>query len=117
LTFLVLFLTASRAIAQNQAPSAAFVIRTEGVASAPNPFPSSTQIRYTLPQRVPVVLAVYDVQGRRLVTLVDRTEDPGEYTVTWGGRGDSGLPAASGLYFLRLLAGKEIRVQKAILSR
>jgi len=91
--------------------------RVLSLANAPNPFRASTEVRYTLPQRVPVVLAVYDVQGRRLATLVDQTEDAGEYTVTWDGRGDNGLPAASGLYFFRLLAGKEARVQKAMLSR
>jgi len=87
------------------------------LANAPNPFRASTEVAYTLPARTRVHLTVFDIQGRRVATLADGTEDPGEHTVTWDGRGDNGLPAASGLYFLHLRAGNEARVQKVILSR
>jgi hypothetical protein len=87
------------------------------LASAPNPFRASTDIAYILPERAPVLLTVYDVQGRRVATLVDAVEDAGEHTISWGGRGDDGTLAASGLYFLRLRAGGDTRVLKAILSR
>jgi flagellar hook assembly protein FlgD len=87
------------------------------LAAAPNPFRAATEIAYNLPERGPVVLTVFDVQGRRVATLVDAQEEAGEHSVTWNGRAEDGTPSASGLYFLHLRAGSETRVQKAILSR
>ena len=66
----------------------------------PNPFNPSTTISYALPEEADVRLAVFDVSGRRLRTLVDRAQPAGMYEVHF----DAGhLP--SGLYVYRLEAG------------
>jgi hypothetical protein len=44
--------------------------------SAPNPARSSALIRFTLPAAGPVSLTVYDLQGRRVATLLDRVPQP-----------------------------------------
>jgi len=82
----------------------------------PNPFRSQTQITYSIPGSQHVELVIYDLQGRRIAILVDEDQGPGEYTVSWGGRVDTGM-AASGLYFLRLRAGKATKTQKLMFVR
>ena len=69
--------------------------------NVPNPVRSATLIRFSLRQRMPVSLEVFDLQGRRVETLLDHElQLPGERTVeihTAGWR--------SGVYLYRLRAG------------
>ncbi len=66
----------------------------------PNPFNPATRIRYALPQRASVRLAVYDVQGRLINVLVETDQPAGWHEVTF--EADM-LP--SGVYFYRIEAG------------
>ncbi len=75
-------------------------VKTEssGVAGAtayPNPFSSATIIEYLLRERSSVKIRIYDVMGRQVRSLVDRTEEAGPHSVTLDG---SDLPAGSYLY-------------------
>jgi hypothetical protein len=70
----------------------------------PNPFSGATRVRFYLPEAEPVSLAVYDVSGRRVRRLVERTVDAGWHDVPWAGDTDTGGRAASGVYFCRLEA-------------
>ena len=63
----------------------------------PNPFNPTTSITYYLPQKSNVTLEVFDITGRKVKVLVDRTQAAGKYTVTFDGSGLS-----SGVYFYRL---------------
>jgi hypothetical protein len=68
----------------------------------PNPFNPSTQIKYVLPEESRVVLAVYDVLGQRIATLVDGVQSGGDYAQVWTGHSDTGALVSSGVYFYRL---------------
>ncbi|MCA9753996.1 MAG: S8 family serine peptidase [Gemmatimonadetes bacterium] len=68
----------------------------------PNPFSQNADLVFAVPNRVPVSLVVYDVSGRRVRALVDRTVGAGEYRVAWDGRDESGRAVAPGMYFARL---------------
>ncbi|MCB0304596.1 MAG: T9SS type A sorting domain-containing protein [Calditrichaeota bacterium] len=78
----------------------------------PNPFNPSTRIRFTLPQSVPVTLAVYNALGQEVATLVNRQLPAGEHSITWEARD---LP--SGIYYYRITAGKFRETRKAILIK
>ncbi len=65
----------------------------------PNPFNPSTTIRYNLPRSGSVKLAVFDVMGREVETLVNERQAAGSYEATFDGSG-----FASGVYFYRLTA-------------
>jgi hypothetical protein len=78
---------------------------------------SDVGLRLELPLRSPVRLAVYDVAGRRLVTLVDRELPAGVTDVKWGGADDSGNRVASGMYFIRLSCAKGATVSKVVMLR
>jgi subtilisin-like proprotein convertase family protein len=71
---------------------------------SPNPFNPVTNISYGAPSKSHVYLAVYNVAGRLVRTLVDRDVDPGYHTEVWDGRDDSGVSVGSGVYFCRMEA-------------
>ena len=75
----------------------------------PNPFNPTTTISYAVPIPGRVTLRVYDVRGAVVRTLVDGRKPAGEWSATWDGRDDSGRPSASGVYFVRLQAGGEVK--------
>ena len=78
----------------------------------PNPFNSATTIRYELPQPSQVSLSIFDISGRLVETLVDGRLEQGRYAETWRAEG---LP--SGVYFVKLSAGKKMQTRKVVLIR
>ncbi|MBN2093312.1 VWA domain-containing protein [candidate division KSB1 bacterium] len=69
----------------------------------PNPFNPNTTIGYSITgQKRHVKLLIYDTLGKRVTTLIDQEQTPGEYQITWFGNNFEGLPVQSGLYFYRL---------------
>jgi hypothetical protein len=85
--------------------------------NVPNPFNPLTSIKFTIAEDAHVTLAVYDVGGRRVRTLVDRNLKASFYRIDWDGRNESGRTAASGIYFYRLQAGSFVQSRKMILLR
>ncbi|MBN1827006.1 MAG: family 16 glycosylhydrolase [Candidatus Eisenbacteria bacterium] len=86
--------------------------------NTPNPFNPSTTIAYDLARPSAVDLAVYDVAGRKVRTLVSAGNlSAGRHEVVWNGRGDDGRDVASGVYFCRLLAGGYSETRRLLLLR
>lgn len=83
----------------------------------PNPFNPTTAIRFVLPEAGAVELAVFDVDGRHVITLARGQHAPGPHTVTWNGRNAAGDAVATGVYFYRLSAGKSTLTRKMILLK
>ena len=81
----------------------------------PNPFNPATTIQYALPQATDVELAVYNVVGQPVRTLVAEHQSAGRYAVEWDATDDSGYRLSSGMYFYRLQAGGELREVKKML--
>ncbi len=73
--------------------------------NAPNPFNPRTEIHFRLDRPGPARVEVFDLQGRRVRLLLDRTLPAGQHNVTWDGRDGGGRPVASGSYVFRLVAG------------
>ena len=73
-------------------------------------------IRYTVSQAGGVRLAVFDQCGRQVRELVNRTVRPGAYCATWDGFTSRGLPAAPGVYFIRLASGTQQICRKLVIS-
>jgi hypothetical protein len=85
--------------------------------NVPNPFNPMTDIRYSVAQSGHVNLAVYDVAGRRLRTLVDGRLIAGDHHVTWDGKDDAGRALPSGTYFCRVAGEGGSRSLKMSLVR
>jgi len=83
----------------------------------PNPFNPNTIIEYSLPHRTQIEVAVYNLLGRRVRTIVDKTQEAGDYKVVWSGRDDFGKRVASGLYFYQVKAGEYVESRKMLLLK
>lgn len=87
--------------------------------SQPRPNPSSGRFAFDLvvSRPGPATVAVYDVSGRRVATLVDGSLGTGLRQIAWNGRGQAG-PLPSGVYFVRLtVGGVPSQVRKVLLAR
>jgi M6 family metalloprotease-like protein len=83
----------------------------------PNPFNPSTTIEYTIARTGPVDIAIFDVNGRKVRTLVGEAKMQGNHKAVWNGKNDRGVSVASGVYFYRLTAGNFTQIKKMILLR
>jgi hypothetical protein len=89
----------------------------------PNPFSRGTVISYELPAASPggrtashVEIAVYDVAGRRVATLLNGMKQSGRHQLGWDGRA-GGRPLPSGVYFCRMKVGSVERSFRIVLVR
>lgn len=85
----------------------------------PNPFRlgQETRVDFALPKTGDVSAVIYDVTGRRVVTLVNGRLDAGSHSLLWDGRSDSGRVAPAGVYFLRVESDGDRRSQKMLYLR
>lgn len=91
------------------------VTRVSGV--YPNPFNPRTTVQFDLAEPGEVVLAVYDVTGRRVATLARENYPAGRHQLVWQGRDEAGRPVASGMYVVRLQAGGTTQLKKVMLLK
>ncbi len=83
----------------------------------PNPFNPSTTLRYRLKAPTQVDLAVYNLKGQLVKTLVRSEKQAAEHTVLWDGRDEQGREVSSGVYFYMLNAGSEAHTRKMLLLK
>lgn len=83
----------------------------------PNPFNSSATIGFSLPDAGYVRLAVYDVSGRLVRTLVEGHVKAGVHEVAWDGVDSAGRKVATGVYVYRLAAKQGMVAQRMTLLR
>lgn len=81
----------------------------------PNPFNSSTIIEYILPKENYVKLAIYNLLGEEIKTLVDELQKGGKYRVDFSSSVVDGL--TSGVYFYSLRVNSSIVTKKMVLLR
>jgi hypothetical protein len=70
----------------------------------PNPLNPKAEISFTLTQAGQVRIALYDLRGRLVRTIVDENRAAGDHTVSWDGTASGNGRVASGVYFLRIQA-------------
>jgi hypothetical protein len=70
--------------------------------AGPSPFGTATTIGCETVRRGHVMLRIHDLSGRVVRSLVDGVIEGGTHELIWDGTTDSGGPAASGVYFVRM---------------
>lgn len=83
----------------------------------PNPFNPVTNIRFTVLNPGFVELAVFDVLGRKVRSMLAQEFAANSYRAIWDGRDDAGLRMPSGLYFYRMTSGNQQETRKMLLVR
>ncbi|MBP6977931.1 MAG: FlgD immunoglobulin-like domain containing protein [Bacteroidales bacterium] len=84
----------------------------------PNPFSTETRIRFNLDQMEQTELLIYNLEGRRVRTLLHPQMLPsGDHTVTWNGTTDNGTRVEKGIYYYVLKAGNRFGSGKIIMMK
>ncbi|MBN2011666.1 T9SS type A sorting domain-containing protein [candidate division KSB1 bacterium] len=83
----------------------------------PNPFNPETTIHYQLAEKSHVKIAVYNIVGQLVNTLVNGNQDQGSHSIQWNGKDVRGNNVPSGIYFTRMTAGSFEQVHKMTLLR
>ena len=78
----------------------------------PNPFNPTTTINFAIPADTEVSIAVYNLQGREVVSLASGSYDAGYHSVIWNADTHS-----SGVYFVKMVAGSYVNTQKLMLVK
>jgi hypothetical protein len=89
---------------------AAYVLRQ----NYPNPFNPETYIEFELPEAAKVTLEVFDILGRKIVTLLNEKKEAGAYKAIFRA---SDYNLTSGIYFYRIRANSFIKTNKMILIK
>ena len=87
-------------------------VKTELSGSYPNPFNPTTSINYGLEKDGHVEIMIYDAAGRLVEELVNGHQDGGSYSITWNASNQ-----ASGMYFVKMVAGDIAQTQKLVLLK
>jgi hypothetical protein len=83
----------------------------------PNRIKSYTTIYYSLPTAGKVSLAIYDISGKLVKTLVQGFKKQGVYSQNWDSKDNQGKGLGSGIYFLKLRAGNYLQSEKIVLLK
>ncbi len=78
----------------------------------PNPFNPSTKLEYSVPEYSLVTSELFDIKGEKIKTLLNEYKTPGRYSVVVE-MGDY----VSGVYIIKLSAGKQYITRKIILLK
>ncbi len=78
---------------------------------------ADAELSFSVPTDGRVELAVYDVAGRRVATLVNGDVTAGTHDISWNAKSDGGAPVASGVYFARLSTSSGTASQKFTVIR
>jgi hypothetical protein len=78
----------------------------------PNPFNPITTIQYSLPEYAKILIQVYDSNGGLVAELINTSIQPGHYSVDW-----NASDHASGIYFVKMVAGDYMQNQKLMLVK
>jgi len=83
----------------------------------PNPFNPITNIRFDVPENSMVTMAIYDLLGHKVRTLINYEMNAGFHSIKWNGTNDHGNPLASGMYIYRINAGGFHAVKKLVFMK
>jgi len=78
----------------------------------PNPFNPTTTIEFAISTEVYTNISIYDVNGRIVETLVNSKIEPGYNSIQWNASSH-----ASGIYFVKMVAGEYVETQKLMLVK
>jgi hypothetical protein len=108
---------ASKLSPRTEVPDEAERARAPELWIGPNPARSVTVVAYELQATAAVRVAIHDVTGRRIRTLVQGAQPAGPRRLLWDGRDEAGNPVPSGVYFVQLELGARKVSRKIALQR
>ncbi len=83
----------------------------------PNPFNPSTIIKFSMAKDAHITLKVYSLTGELVATLINGNRPQGNHAIEWNGKNAAGENVASGIYFVKMVAGDFSQINKMTLVR
>jgi len=83
--------------------------------NSPNPFNPETKIAFSIDEAAHVELAIYNVKGQKVRTLVNEEMQAGSHTQMWNGMNDNNQSVSSGVYFYSLKVNDRVETKKMVL--
>jgi endoglucanase len=80
----------------------------------PNPMKNSATIYYLLPENGPVRISIYNINGRKITDLVNKSLPKGSYSMQWSGDDENGNKIPEGMYICQLYTSKSLKYFKFI---
>ena len=80
----------------------------------PNPFNSSTNLKYELFKSGRVKIAIINSKGEKVRSIINKYHYVDEYLIQWDGTDSQGINMASGIYFYKIISDGRIKTQKMI---
>ena len=78
----------------------------------PNPFNPSTNLEYSISDPGFVKITVFDVVGRQVDIIENSYKNSGEHKLTWNAENNT-----SGIYYIQISSGSEVKAQKVVLLK
>lgn len=83
----------------------------------PNPFNPATRIQYDLLIAANITVAIYNITGKHVTTLINQPQEPGFKKIAWDATDRTGNQVGTGIYFYRINAGYYFKTGKLILIK
>ena len=83
----------------------------------PNPFNPTTTLKYEMGSAGPVSINVFDVNGRKIRSLYNGIQIPGQHEVRWDAKDDHGRSMSSGVYLFNVNVGGKTQTAKTLLLK
>ncbi|MBO6622515.1 MAG: T9SS type A sorting domain-containing protein [Balneola sp.] len=77
----------------------------------PNPFNGQTVIKYSIPQngkQANVSLEIFNILGQKVITLLNKKQEAGNYEVKWDAKNSAGSAVSTGVYYYRLIVNNSV---------
>ena len=83
----------------------------------PNPFNPITRINYDIPKDGYVSISIFNITGRKIVSLVNENKIRGSHSIYWEGKNDMGENLPGGMYICTIKAGNFVGSKKLVLIK
>ena len=83
----------------------------------PNPFNANTTIEYDLKTNTRVEIKIFNILGKKVITLVNNIESPGRKSISWNGTDQNGNPVGTSVYFYTLVIDEATFTKKMLLIK
>jgi flagellar hook assembly protein FlgD len=83
----------------------------------PNPFNPSTTISYIILKDAVVNISIFNDRGQLVRNINENHKIAGSYKTVWNGMDNYGNTCASGIYYLKMQAGNDVSIHKAVIMK
>ena len=90
---------------------------TQLIGNYPNPFNPDTEISFSLSMNDEIELAIYNIKGQKVNTLIKGNLSEGNHSIVWDGKDSAYNSVSSGVYFYKLTTSKTSETKKMLLLK